>query len=57
MPVRSGTPPYEPKSSPLENRRCGTGGYEIRPYRPASGFRVGAGFMPARDRGPIPAGV
>ena len=31
-------------------RRCGTGGYKIRPYRPASGFPVGAAYMAARNR-------
>lgn len=30
--------------------RCGSGGYEIRPYGPASGFLVGAACMAARNR-------
>ena len=33
-------------------RRCGTGGYKIRPYRPASGFPVGAAYMAARAQLP-----
>ena len=37
-------------------RRC-AGGYKIRPYGPAPGLLVGAGFMPARDRVPTRAGV
>ena len=39
------------------NTSVRTGGYKIRPYGPASGFLVGAGFMPARNQVPIPAGV
>ena len=39
------------------NTSVPTGGYKIRPYGPASGFPVGAGFMPARNQVPIPAGV
>ena len=34
-------------------RRCSSGGYKIRPYGPASGALVGAGFMPARDQVPF----
>ena len=38
-------------------RQLVMGGYAIRPYGPAFGLLVGAGFMPARDRVPIPADV
>ena len=34
-----------------------TGGYEIRPYGPASGLTVGAACMAARNRGSIRAGA
>ena len=37
-------------------RGCGSGGHKGRPYRPAPGLPVGAGFMPARTgfrRGPL----
>ena len=39
------------------NAAVRTGGYKIRPYRPAPGFLVGAGFMPARNQVPIPSVV
>ena len=39
------------------NTSVRTGGHTGRPYGPASGFLVGAGFMPARNQVPIPAGV
>ena len=38
-------------------RRCGTGGYIIRPYGPACGPLVGAACMAARNQVPIRAGV
>ena len=46
--------PYGVRASDTSVR---VGGYKIRPYGPASGFPVGAGFMPARNQVPIPAGV
>ena len=38
------------------NAAVRTGGYKIRPYRPAPGFPVGAGFMPARTGFRFPPG-
>ena len=38
-------------------RKCVPGGHTGRPYGPAPGLLVGAGFMPARNRVPISAGV
>ena len=49
-----GIGPYGVRASDTSVR---VGGYKIRPYGPASGFPVGAGFMPARNQVPIPAGV
>ena len=51
--------PTAPPGSPgmLRKSQACPGGYIIRPYGPAHGLVVGAGFMPARNRGPIPAGV
>ena len=37
-------------------QRCSSGGYKIRPYRPAPGFPVRAGFMPARTGFRFPPG-
>ena len=50
-----GIGPYGVRASDTSLVRAG--GYKIRPYGPASSFPVGAGFMPARNQVPIPAGV
>ena len=52
---RQTAPPGSPGM--LRKSQACPGGYIIRPYGPAHGLVVGAGFMPARNRVPIPAGV
>ena len=44
-----GIGPYGVRSAVVHpTRGCSTGGHKGRPYRPAPGLPVGAGFMPAR---------
>ena len=53
-----GIGPYGVRSAMVHpTRKCVPGGHTGRPYGPAPGLLVGAGFMPARNRVPISAGV
>ena len=53
-----GIGPYGMRSAMVRpTRKCVPGGHTGRPYGPAPGLLVGAGFMPARNRVPISAGV